>query len=83
MDVYKIGVVHIVEKMEKSRLRWFGDVWCRLVEAPRRRQLEVEGDRETIGETIKKYLDLNDLSTDIIYDKTLQGCLIHVIDGTN
>jgi len=38
--------------------------------------------RKTIRETIKKDLDINELDRDMIYDRTLGHCLIHVDDST-
>ncbi len=55
-------------------------MWRRPVEVPLRRKDQMEGSpiardrgipRKTIGETIKKDLDVNGLSIDMIYDRTL------------
>lgn len=36
--------------------------------------------RKTIGDTIKKDLEGNELSIDMIFNRTLCRCLIHVAD---
>ena len=38
--------------------------------------------RKTIRETTKKDLDINELDRDMIHDRTLGHCLIHVTDCT-
>ena len=87
----KIGVAPIEEKMVKSRLRWFGHVKRRPIEAPVRRVDQVFNEpitrgrgrpRKTIGETIRKDLDLNRLHDDLVYDRAQWRRLIHVADLT-
>lgn len=52
----KVGVALIVEKMVDSRLRWFGHVWRRFVEASVMRVDQMEGTiSETISESDKNY----------------------------
>ena len=41
----KVGVAPIVEKMVESRLRWFGHVWRRPIEALVRRVDQMEGSK--------------------------------------
>ncbi|KAK7258655.1 hypothetical protein RIF29_24237 [Crotalaria pallida] len=81
----KVGVAPIVEKMVEYRLRWFGHVWRRPVEAPVRRVDQMEGTtrargrgrpRKTIGETIEKDMAINALSKDMIYDRPLWRLII-------
>ena len=66
--------------MVESRLRWFGYVWRRPVKDLVRRVDQMEGSliargrgrpRKTIGETIKRDLNVNDLNVNMIYDRTL------------
>jgi len=38
--------------------------------------------RKTIRETIKKDLEINELEKDMLFDRTLWRCLIHVADPT-
>ena len=87
----RVGVAPIVEKMVESRLRWFGHVCRRPVEAPIRRMDQIEGStltrgrgrpRKTIGETVKKDLHVNGLNINMIYDRALWHRLIHVADST-
>ena len=87
---YITRVAPIVEKMVEFCFRWFGHVWRRLVEATIRRVDQMEGSsitrgrckqKETIGKSIKKDLDFNDLSIDMVYDETLWRYLIHVVDS--
>ena len=67
----RIGVVSSM-KMVESCLRWFGLVWARPVEALVRRVDQMEHStitrcrgrpRKTIGEIVKKDLNINDLNT--------------------
>ncbi|KAM7518030.1 hypothetical protein LguiB_016992 [Lonicera macranthoides] len=82
-----VGVAPITEKMVEFRLRWFGHVWRRPVDAVVRRVDHMEGSlvvrgrerpRKTIGETIKKDLEANGFTTDMIHDRPLWRRLIHV-----
>ncbi|KAM7467464.1 hypothetical protein LguiB_015026 [Lonicera macranthoides] len=75
-----VGVAPITEKMVESRLRWFGHVWRRPVDAVVRRVDHMEGSlvvrgrgrpRKTIGETIKKDLEANGFTIDMIHDRPL------------
>ena len=38
--------------------------------------------RKTIGENIKKDLDANNLTIDMVYDKILWHRLLHIVDST-
>ena len=87
----KIGVAPIVEKMVESRLRWFGHVWRRSVDAPVRRVDQMEDSpvvkgrgrpRQTIGHVVKRDLKINGLSMEQIHDRALWRRLIHVADPT-
>ncbi|KAF1880112.1 hypothetical protein Lal_00022241 [Lupinus albus] len=88
----KVGVAPIVEKMVESHLRWFGHVWRRPVEALVKRVDQMEASpvprgrgklRKLIGEMIKKDLQLNALSMNMIYDRTLWRRSIHVTSPPN
>ncbi|KAL4304934.1 hypothetical protein AHAS_Ahas16G0027900 [Arachis hypogaea] len=74
----RVGVAPIVEKMVKSRLRWFGHVRRRPIEHPVRRVDEMEdGQRakgrgrpkKTIHKVVKRDLHVNGLSVDMIHDR--------------
>nr|KYP34423.1 Retrovirus-related Pol polyprotein LINE-1 [Cajanus cajan] len=86
-----VGVALIVEKLVESRLRWFGHVWRRPADAPVRRVDEMEATvgarrrgrpRKTIGETVLKDMEINALSREMIYDRSLWRRLIHIADPT-
>jgi len=38
--------------------------------------------RKTIRETIKKDLDVNELERNMVFDRTLCLCLVHIADPT-
>ncbi|KAM7524737.1 hypothetical protein LguiA_014639 [Lonicera macranthoides] len=86
-----VEVALITEKMVESRLRWFGHVGRRPVNAVVRRVDYMEGSligrgrgrpRKTIGETIKKDLEANGFTIDMIHDRPLWRRLIHVAEPT-
>ena len=63
----------------------------RSIEGPVRRVDQMKGSlivrgkgraNKTIGETIRRDLDVNGLNINMIYDRTLWCCLIHVADPT-
>jgi hypothetical protein len=75
----------------ENRLRWFGHVERRLVDAVVRRVDQTEESqvksgrgrpRKTIRETIRKDLEVNELDPILVYDRTLCRNLIHVADPT-
>ena len=73
----RIGVAPIEEKMGETRLRCFGHVERRPVNSIIRRVDQVKSSqitrgrpRKTIRKTIKKYLEINDLDRNMLYDKT-------------
>jgi hypothetical protein len=77
--------------MVETRHMWFGHVERRLVDSAIRRVYQMEDSqitrgrgrpRKTMRETIKKDLEINELDKDIIYDRTLCRCLIHVANHT-
>jgi len=87
----KVGVAPIVEKLVENRLRWFGHVERRPVDAVVRRVDQIEEShvkrgngrpRKTIRETIRKDLEVNELNLNLVYDRTLWRNLIHVPDPT-
>jgi hypothetical protein len=87
----RVGVAPIVEKLVENRLRWFGHVERRLVDAVVRRVDQMEKSqvkrgrgrlRKTIRETVRKDLEVNELDPNMIYDRTLWHNLIHVADPT-
>ena len=86
-----MGVTPIVEKLVENRLRWFAHVEKRLVDAVVRRVDQIEEShvkrcrgrpKKTIRETIRKDLEVNELDSNLIYDRTLWHNLIHVADPT-
>ena len=87
----RVGVAPIVEKLVENRLRWFGHVERRPVDAVVRRVDQMEESqvkrgrgrpRKTIRETIRKDLEVNELDPNLVYDRTLWRNLIHVVDPT-
>ena len=79
--------------MVENRLRWFGHVERRHVDAVVRRVDQMEESqvkrgrgrlRKTIRETIIKDLEVNELDPNLVYDRTLLRHLnlIHVVDPT-
>jgi hypothetical protein len=87
----RVGVAPIVEKMVETRFGWFGHVERRPVDSVVKRVDLMEGGqitrgrgrpRKTIRETIKKDLEINELEKDMVLDRTLRRCLIHVADLT-
>jgi len=86
-----VGVAPIVEKLVGNRLRWFGHVERRLVDAVVRRVDQMEESqvkrgkgrpRKTIRETIRRDLEVNVSDRNFVYDITLWRHLIHVADST-
>ena len=80
MDVArdKVGVVEIEGKMRENRLRWFGHVQRRPIDALVRRcdhETEVQGrrgrgrPRKTLEETLRKNLEYLDLTKDMTQDR--------------
>jgi len=76
----RVGVAPIVEKFVENRLRWFGHVERRPVDAVLRRVDQMEEShvkrgrgrpRKTIRETIRKDLEVNELDPNLVYDRTL------------
>ena len=70
-----MGVAPIVEKLVENRLRWFGHVERRLVDAVVRRVDQMEESqvkrsrgrpRKTVRETIKKDLEVNELDPNLV-----------------
>ena len=85
----RVWVALIIEKLVANRLRWFGHVERRPVDAVVRRVDQMEESqvkrgrpRKTIRETIRKDLELNELDPNLVYDRTLWRHLIHVADPT-
>ena len=87
---YRFGVAPIVEKMVESRLRWFGHVWRRSVDAPIRQVDQIEDSPvvrgrgrpwQTIGH-VKRDLEINGLFMEQIHDRALWRRLIYVADPT-
>ena len=71
----RVGVAPIIEKLVENRLRWFGHVERRPVEAVVRRVGHVKRGRgrpkKTIRETIRKDLEVNELDSNLVYNRTL------------
>jgi hypothetical protein len=87
----KVGVAPIEEKMVESRLRWFGHVRRRPLEAPVRRVDQMADSprvrgrgrpRKTIGETIKRNLELNSLHEGMVSNRVQWRRMIHVANPT-
>jgi len=86
-----VGVAPIVEKLVENMLRWFGHVERRPVDAVVRRVDQIEENhvkrgrgrpKKIIRETIRKDLEVNELDSNLVYDRTLWRNLIHVADPT-
>jgi len=87
----RVGVATIVEKLVENILRWFGHVDRRPVDAVVRRVYQTEEShvkrsrerpKKTIRETIRKDLEVNELDSNLVYDRTLRRNLIPVTDPT-
>jgi len=87
----RVGVAPIVEKLVENRLRWFGHVERRPVDAVVRRGDQMEESqvrrgrgrhKKTIRKTVRKDLEVNELDSNLVYDITLWRHLIHVADPT-
>jgi len=79
----------LVEKLVENKLKWFGHVERRPVDAVVRNVDQIEESRvkrgrgkprKTIRETIKNDFEVNELNLNLVYDKTLWRNLIHVAD---
>ena len=87
----KVGVAPIEEKMTETRLRWFGHVQRRPLEAPVRKVDQMifspvrrgrGRPKRTLGEVIKRDIRINDIPEDLIWDRKQWRYLIHVADPT-
>jgi len=83
----RVGVAPIVEKLVENRLRWFGHVERRPVDAVVRRVYQMEESQVKRGrrrpkKTIRKNLEVNELDPNMVFDRTLWRHLIHVADPT-
>jgi len=85
------GSTYSRKKLVENRLRWFGHVERRPVDAVVKRVDQMEESqvkrgrgrpRKIIGETIRKDLEVNELDPNMVYDRTLWRNLIHVADPT-
>jgi hypothetical protein len=86
-----VGVAPIVEKLVENRLRWFGHVERRPIDAVVRRVDQMEKSqvkrgrgrpKKTSRETIRKDLEVNELDPNMVFDRALWCHLIHVADPT-
>jgi len=84
-----VGVAPIAEKLVENRLRWFGHVERRPVDAVVRRVDQIEESqvkrgrgrpKKTIKENIRKDVEVNELDLNIVFDRTLWRHVIHVAD---
>ena len=84
-----MGVAPIAEKLVENRLRWFGHVERRPVDAVVRRVDQIEESqvkrgrgrpKKTIKENIRKDVEVNELDLNIVFDRTLWRHVIHVAD---
>jgi len=87
----RVEVAPIVEKLVENKLRWFEHVERRPVDVVVRRVDQMEENhvkrgrgrpKKTIRETIRKDLEVNELDSNLVYDRTLWRNLIHVDDPT-
>ncbi|KAM2067302.1 hypothetical protein ACFX1T_043651 [Malus domestica] len=87
----KVGVAEIEGKMRENRLRWFGHVQRRPIDAPVRRcdyGTEVQGrrgrgrPRKTLEETLRKDLEYLDLTEDMTQNRAQWRSRIHIADPT-
>jgi len=88
----RVGVAPMVEKLVENRLRWFGHVERRPIDAVVRRVYQLEEShikrgrgrpRKTIRKTIRKDLEVNELNSNMIYDKkTIWRNLILAVELT-
>ena len=88
----KVGVAPIDEKMRESRLRWFGHVCRRPMDAPVRRIETMElttqikrgrgRPKKTWKETIKNDLKYLQLNKEMCNDRTRWRQMIHIADPT-
>ena len=76
----RVGVAPIVEKLVENKLRWFGHVERRSVDAVVKRVDQMEESqvkkgrgrlRKTIRESIRKDLEVNEFDPNLVYDRTL------------
>jgi len=76
----RVGVAPIVEKLVENRLRWSGFVERRPVDAVVRRVDQMEEShvkrgrgrpKKIIREIIRKDLEVNELDSNLVYDRTL------------
>jgi len=69
--------------MVENRLRCFGHAKRRVDHMEESQIKRVKGrPKNTIRETIRKDLEINELDRNMVYDKTLWRNLIHVADPT-
>jgi Reverse transcriptase (RNA-dependent DNA polymerase) len=88
----KVGVAPIDEKMRETRLRWFGHVHRRPLDAPVRRVENKESfnqikrgrgrPKKTWKETIKNDMNYLNLNENMCFDRARWRGLIHIADPT-
>jgi len=87
----KVRVLPIEEKMRETRLKWFGHVRRRLIDALVRRVDEMEQvtrkrgkgrPKKTLGATLKFDMKCMGLNEDMTKDKNTWKSRIHVTDPT-
>ena len=87
----QVGVACIEEKMVESRLRWFGHVQRRPLNTPVRKVDQIiwspvnrgrERPKRTLNEVIKRDLLINNIFSDMIFDRAQWRRAIHVADPT-
>lgn len=83
-----VGVSSIVEKMMENRFRWFDhvektDKLCSKESISDREKINNQKKRKpknNIREVIKKYLQINNLDKNIIFNRILRRKLIYLVD---
>jgi len=83
----RVGVAPIAAKLVENRLRLFRHAERRPIDTVVRRVDQMEESqvkrgrgrpKKTIRETIRKYLEINELDPNMVFDRTLWRHLIHV-----
>jgi hypothetical protein len=88
--IKRVGVASTIEKMVENKFRWFKHVERRLINFVVKRVDQMKDSQITWGrerlkksirEIIRKYLEINELDQNMVYDRTLLRNLIHIADS--